>query len=325
VEYLANDIQILEELGYQVRIADLVTTGIPLNCDIYFTWGFHRAIFPLLIANLCRKPHFVAGNVHMVGGAKGGPMLPSVNFSNRPLLEQWLTRFVVSRSQGVLATSLIEVESLSRLGAKNVHLVYHGIDTALYTHPVEPSQRKMQIMMVTHLKYSNIKRKLVREIIQCIPIVAAKYPNVQFVIVGGGRRQQSADYNELRNLSVAVGADKFLIWAGEVDRDAKIQLYQESSIYLQPSLFEGFGVAIAEAMACELPVVTSPVGAVPEVVGDCGLYCSTNTPEEIAEQICQLLADDNLRTELGRRARKRIVEHFSFAQRKKKLSAIIAK
>lgn len=49
---------------------------------------------------------------------------------------------------------------------------------------------------------------------------------------------------------------------------------QESTIYLQPTLYEGFGFAIAEAMSCGLPVVYLSVGSVPEVVGDVGLYCA---------------------------------------------------
>ncbi|MCX6983470.1 MAG: glycosyltransferase, partial [Lentisphaerae bacterium] len=62
-----------------------------------------------------------------------------------------------------------------------------------------------------------------------------------------------------------------------------------------PSLYEGFGMPVLEAMACGTPVVTSSVGSIPEVAGDAALFVDPRQPEEIARAIFQVVSDVVLR------------------------------
>ena len=98
---------------------------------------------------------------------------------------------------------------------------------------------------------------------------------------------------------------------------------QECVVYLQPTRYEGFGLAILEAMSCGAPVITSPKGAVPEVVGDTALFVDGTSPSSIAEGLLQYLDDPSLRDQMSRRARARAVERFPYAERRDKMIALL--
>jgi glycosyltransferase involved in cell wall biosynthesis len=111
----------------------------------------------------------------------------------------------------------------------------------------------------------------------------------------------------LRELAFPLG--KTVEFRPFLKRDKIPKLYQEADIFVAPSNWdEPFGLTIAEAMASGLPCVVSNRGGIPEVAGDAALYFSPPDPEELAEQIEQLLLNAKLRADLGLRARARVLE-----------------
>ncbi len=72
-------------------------------------------------------------------------------------------------------------------------------------------------------------------------------------------------------------------------------LYTHAACFAMPSLYEGFGLPILEAMACGTPVVTSNISSLPEAAGDAGLLCDPYSPESIADALTRLLTDTALR------------------------------
>ena len=98
---------------------------------------------------------------------------------------------------------------------------------------------------------------------------------------------------------------------------------QSCAVYVQPTRYEGFGVAILEAMSCGAPVVTSPVGAVPQVVGNCAELVDGESPSAIAMGVLRLLNEPGQRARLSRGGRLRAVAGFSYEQRKARLSKVI--
>ena len=81
-----------------------------------------------------------------------------------------------------------------------------------------------------------------------------------------------------------------------------------------PSEYEGFGLPAGEAMACQVPVVSSDGGALPEVIGDAGVVVPSKNPEALATAIAGLWQDDNRRHALGLAGRTRIKKLFSWRQ-----------
>jgi glycosyltransferase involved in cell wall biosynthesis len=95
---------------------------------------------------------------------------------------------------------------------------------------------------------------------------------------------------------------------GQVSDDDLAALYQSCSVFCYPSLYEGFGLPLLEAMAAGAACVTSSVSSLPEVGGDAAVYVDPTSVAEIREAIERLLASEEKRAELGARARERAAE-----------------
>ncbi|MFZ5610042.1 MAG: glycosyltransferase family 4 protein [Pseudomonadota bacterium] len=94
-------------------------------------------------------------------------------------------------------------------------------------------------------------------------------------------------------------------FTGFVADDDLVALYTDALAVVMPSFSEGFGLPAVEAMACGTPVLSSTAGAVPEVVGEAGLYFDPNSPQEIAAAIVRLASDNGLNAALREKARAR--------------------
>ena len=92
---------------------------------------------------------------------------------------------------------------------------------------------------------------------------------------------------------------------GRVTDAELVTLYRGASAYLDPTLFEGFGYQVLEAMACGAPVVASGTTSIPEIVGDAGLLCDPADPGAFADALVRVLEEPGLAGELRRRGLER--------------------
>lgn len=125
----------------------------------------------------------------------------------------------------------------------------------------------------------------------------------QLVAVGTSRRAA-------RTLMAAAGLDPDaldpdVVCLGAVPDGDMPLFYNAADLLVHPSLAEGFGLPVLEAMACGLPVVSSCLGAMPEVAGDAAMLVDPRQPEEIAAAAARLLSDRELRARLGRLGQER--------------------
>ena len=119
------------------------------------------------------------------------------------------------------------------------------------------------------------------------------------------------------------GHDAFLKAAGELDLTAQVRvlgyvekremplLYRSASFLVFPSLFEGFGLPLLEAMASDCPVVCSRATSIPEVVRNAALFFDPHDPEEIADAMHRVLSDEELRRAMAHAGRER-AQDFSW-------------
>lgn len=103
-----------------------------------------------------------------------------------------------------------------------------------------------------------------------------------------------------------------LLWAEGGD-DLLARYYQHAAAFVMPSLYEGFGLPVLEAMARDCPVCCSRAGSLPEVAGDAAVYFDPHDPEEMASAILRAAGDPLLQRELRRKGRERLAE-FSWAR-----------
>jgi len=136
---------------------------------------------------------------------------------------------------------------------------------------------------------------------------------VKLVIIGP---QWSRTYSE-KILALAKNVDEKNIhsvtYMGGLKQEKIIEWYQKASVFVLPSLSESFGIVNLEALSCEIPVVASNVGGIPEVVHDHenGILVPPNDAVKLAEAIQYLLDNEEIRRKFGEEGRKQVTEKFS--------------
>jgi len=144
-------------------------------------------------------------------------------------------------------------------------------------------------------------RKNAHRIIQALSRLAARMPH-HLVLVGGKGWSDEHVHEELDGSGIAHRVH--LIGYAP---DAQLKgLFAAASAYVHPSLYEGFGLTVLEAMAQDCPVVTSNVYSLPEVAGDAALLVDPTSVDEIAGAIEAVCLDDELAADLVGRGRERI-------------------
>lgn len=123
-----------------------------------------------------------------------------------------------------------------------------------------------------------------------------------------------------QSIESATSAGENVIHVGFIDNDDATAFYQKSSLFVMPSIYEGFGIPILEAMASDCPVIASDIPVLREVTGDAALFAKVGNSDSFCQAIQKLIKNSNLQRELIKKGKKRL-NNFSLA----KNSAIIIK
>lgn len=222
-----------------------------------------------------------------------------------PLLMQ---KFVANRMHKIITVShnaALEINNAFGVNQKNIQVIYNGMDSNIF-YPVKGiKKKKNNIIFVGNVE----DRK--KGIIYLLKAMTLTRNRVTLTIVDGGAPNRSS----VPRLIDRLGLNGRVTFTGKIPIETLIRLYARSEIAVLPSLYEGFGFPAAEAMACELPVITSTAGALPEVVGDhmkTGYMVPPRDAEAIAQGIDFLLDSPDLRKKMGKAARKRVLEIFTW-------------
>ncbi|MDZ7272132.1 MAG: glycosyltransferase family 4 protein [candidate division KSB1 bacterium] len=108
-------------------------------------------------------------------------------------------------------------------------------------------------------------------------------------------------YEEARREVERLGLEQEVIFTGPVPHDELPPLFSGADLFVYPSLYEGFGLPVVEAMACGTPVITSNVSSLPEVAGDAALLVDPLDVEDLAEAMRRVLTDGDLRQQMRAR------------------------
>ena len=306
-EFYAQDLDILRELGFEVTVATR-WAEVPWSCDLYYIWWWTWAFVPLSKALLSRRPSLITGTV---GDKK---------FRERRRHQRAIIGLSARAAGWNVTVSEMERRFVEEtLGTSRVSCVPHGVDTAKYRPGDAP--RGDFLLSICWMDRTNAARKCMFELIAALPRVLAAYPGARLRVVGDPMDGAALLLADARRL----GVDHAVEFLGRASTAEKVRLLQTCRAYLQPSRFEGFGLAIAEAMACGAPVLTSPVGAVPEVVGDAVEFVDGTDPASIAGGIIRLWDDPWLRDRRSAEGRARIESTFPLSRRRDGLAAVISR
>jgi glycosyltransferase involved in cell wall biosynthesis len=198
-------------------------------------------------------------------------------------------------------------------GDPNAIVIYPGID--LNEFGADRGSDPQPVVIGTACRLEPVKD--VKTLIRAIAFLAQTHPSVRFEIAGDGSQRRT-----LQDEVVALGLSgrvSFLGWSQDLP-----SVLKSWSIFVQPSLDEGFGVAVLEAMASGLAVVASDVGGLRELVQDgrTGFLVEAGAPSRFAEKIRLLLDNPELRASMGAAGRQRAYEEFSLEQMVTKTAAL---
>ena len=119
-------------------------------------------------------------------------------------------------------------------------------------------------------------------------------------------------------------ANTNVIRLGFVSNEDLVEIYNMATVFIMPSLYEGFGLPVLEAMASGCPVITTKEGSLPEVAGEAALYVDAYSTESIAEGLKKVFNDENLQKELSKKGLKRAAE-FSWKKTAEKTLDVYGK
>jgi len=213
--------------------------------------------------------------------------------------------FCIDQSDGVTAVSeSLREDTCDALGiSREIQVIPNFLDINRFRPLAVPRTERSRKRLVHVSNFRPVKRigaliEVFRRIRQQIPAT--------LVLVGDGPEMPAA-----RKQIAAAGLEQDVEYAGEV-LDV-VGLFATSDLFLLPSATESFGLAALEAMACEVPVIASRVGGLPEVI-DHGISGFLHGPEDLdgmVESALRLLTDDHLHQRVAHAARAVAVERFS--------------
>jgi glycosyltransferase involved in cell wall biosynthesis len=138
------------------------------------------------------------------------------------------------------------------------------------------------------------RKNLARALVAFKALLEFEKVDYQFVMVGGSGWKNEAFYSTLKKLNI----DEHLLLTGYVPEEDLPALYQGAEVFIYPSIYEGFGLPVLEAMASGVPVITSNTSSLPEVAGDAALLVNPGEVFEIYEAMEALVSRPSLIEEL---------------------------
>jgi glycosyltransferase involved in cell wall biosynthesis len=317
----------------QLKKWGLLFTGFPAllrlrrQYDVIFVSGF-RIIGPAALLAACitgkrvvlkadsqgeMSGAFFAAGLERFGMSAGSPAF-------RTFLR--LRNALLRRADAFAAITADVAGELAAAGipANNVVRIPNAVDTARFT-PVDGAAKaaaRNRLGLPPHGRIAVYTGRLVSykglpNLVLVWAAVRASHPDTTLVLVGAGGLDIHACEDQLRAMVRETGLEGHVVFTGNV---TNVHDYLHAAdMYVFPTENDAFPSSLVEAMACGLPVITTPVGAIPEIVadGETGLLVPPANADALYQAIDRLLTDDGLARRLGVAAATSAADRFAAA------------
>jgi N-acetyl-alpha-D-glucosaminyl L-malate synthase BshA len=228
-----------------------------------------------------------------------------------------ITRFGIEQSDAVTAISRYLREATHKAFCPDceIEVIYNFIDADYYRRQPNEDIRKHLAPNGERIILHVSTFRPIKRISDCIEIVArmkkpgsASRPGVKLVMCGDGPERADAEA-----LAVRLGVADSVTFVGKQPQSTIRDYLSVADLLLLPSQSESFGLTALEAMACEVPVIATRVGGIPELVEDegCGYLFEIGDVDAMATASLRVLGDEAERERLGKRGREIAVTRFT--------------
>jgi glycosyltransferase involved in cell wall biosynthesis len=196
-----------------------------------------------------------------------------------------------------------------RINRAKIEVVYNGVDTEVFLPLRTPGHGSRGVSTLVFCgRLNGTKQKGLEVLLDAMPLVLQERDVVLNVIAVGPR------LGEYRTHAKRLKIDDRVRFLGFVEHSVLPQYYAEADLLVLPSRRESFGLVLAEAMACGLPVVATTAGAIPEVVEDgvTGVLVPPDDPKALANAVLSLLSDRPRLQAMGSAGVERVRERFTW-------------
>jgi glycosyltransferase involved in cell wall biosynthesis len=206
---------------------------------------------------------------------------------------------VVSESSGA------DVAECLGVSPGDISVIPLGVDQTVFKPQPQVARETARLLTTAS---ADVPLKGLKHLIEAYAKLLPDQSDLQLVVIGKLREGPTAELIETLGLR---GRVEFV---SDLSQQEVVEQYARATLCITPSLYEGFGLPAAEAMACGAPVVVTDGGALPEVVGEAGVVVRKGDSDALASAIGQLLKDPAQRAAMGAAGLQRAQERFSWAR-----------
>lgn len=219
-------------------------------------------------------------------------------YENGNSLLKYLTRETLNIADKIIVLSSRSKSFFAKLVPEyKLAVIPNAVKGAIFCNELK-RHIKSNVVKVLFIGGTEAKRKGVYDVLRAIPVVAEKHrSNILFAFVG------ECDVEKLRTICKEENVSNYVEILGYLETEEKRKIISLSDIYILPSYSEGLPIAMLEAMAAGLPIISTPVGSIPEVIeeGVNGYLIKPGDYHELAEKILVLAEDKQLRQMMGKK------------------------
>lgn len=242
------------------------------------------------------------GRPHLVCTAHGSDVS-----ALRGVLWSAVRRWIASRCDHVVTVSAALRDCLVTEGCETekLSIIPMGVNLDGRFFPDETKRAVAEILFVGRL----VVGKGLDILISALPQIRAIHPMATLSIIGDGPER-----SQLENMTISLGLAPYVDFFGAVENSDLPRFYRRATLLVLPSLEEGFGLVVVEALGCGCPVAASDLPAVRDLLqdGQGGRLFRTGDSYDLTKKVCELLANERLRHSLAKTGRASVLDRYDW-------------
>lgn len=224
--------------------------------------------------------------------------------------------WAISQSDKLIAVSKDSAEKLQKLAPKNeIEIIVNAIDTKPFAFSPNRFENRSKIVRLLFVGAMG-KLKGETDLADAIKIISTKNTDFRVSFLGFGGEN-------LQKYCAEIGIENFIEFVGAVSLEERLSFFEKADIFVLPTLAEAMPMSVIEAMAAGLPIVSTTVGGIPELIEESeeGFLIEPSNARKLAEKLSILISDKDLRVEMGKKAQEKVGKELDFRVYTEKLKS----